>query len=258
MTEPFIPNDACVQGVPTNQNVIDLIDGWVSRLPAQAGVKAGVAELFQDARTDWALERLGGVAGQSVLELGPLEGGHTYMLHQAGAHVLAIEANKRGYLKCLIVKELLGLDRVRLLLGDFVEWLKVDQRRFDLIWATGVLYHMSAPTELLRLIADRTDRVHIWTHYVPDDFDPRAPWAGPIVSVEERSVDGRRVPHYLRSYLDTEGQPQFCGGVHTTSAWLRRSDILDQLHRRGLSKIEIGFETTAHPHGPCFALVAAR
>src|SRR4051812_20493353 len=107
MTEPFIPNDACVQGIPTNQNAIDLIDGWVSQLPPEVGVNAGHAVLFHDPRTVWALERLGSVAGQTVLELGPLEGGHTYMLHQGGARVLAIEANKRAYLKCLIVKELL-------------------------------------------------------------------------------------------------------------------------------------------------------
>ena len=258
MSSSPIPNDVTVQAAPTPQLTIDLIDGWTSRLPDELNVKAGQANLFNDARTDWALSLLGSLEGQSVLELGPLEGGHTYMLHKVGANVTAIEANKRGFLKCLIVKELLKLDRARFLFGNFVPWLAAGPHRFDLVWATGVLYHMSDPFELLRLIAASTDRVHIWTHYVPDTFDPGEAWAAPIVRVEEREVTGRRIQHYIRSYLDTATVPQYCGGIDTTSVWLRRADILDSLTCLGLSQIDVAFDTTAHPHGPCFALVATR
>lgn len=258
MSSSTLPNDVTVQDAPTPQLAIDLFDGWTSKLPGELGVKAGEANLFDDPRTHWALSLLGSVEGQSILELGPLEGGHTYMLHKAGASVTAIEANKRGFLKCLIVKELLRLDRARFLLGNFVPWLAAVPHRFDLVWATGVLYHMSDPLELLRLIAACTDRVHIWTHYVPDMFDPSEAWAAPILRVEERDVAGRRVEHYVRSYLHTAELPHYCGGIDTTSVWLRRADILSGLTRLGLSKIDINFETLAHPHGPCFALVAVR
>ena len=258
MPEQWVPNDSCVQGKPINQNLIDLIDGWVSELPPEVGVRAGSAALFADGRTDWAIAQLDGVKGQSVLELGPLEGGHTYMLHQAGARVTAIEANKRAYIKCLITKELLGLIRARFLLGDFMAWMETDRSRFDLVWATGVLYHMGDPTGFLRLIAARTNRVHIWTHYVPDRFNPNEEWASPILGVEQRDIAGREVPHYLRTYFDTTGQPLYCGGIYTKSAWLRRSDILLELEKLGFGNIEIGFETTTHPHGPCFALVATK
>ncbi len=60
-------------------------------------------------------------------------------------------------------KALLGVHSAHLLLGDFVSWLEQDRRRFDVIWATGVLYHMTEPLPLLRLLADRTDRLYIWT-----------------------------------------------------------------------------------------------
>lgn len=162
------------------------------------------------------------------------------MLHNAGANVTAIEANKRGYLKCLIVKELLRLDRARFLFGNFVPWLVAGGHRFDLVWATGVLYHMSDPLELLRLIAACADRVHIWTHYVPDTFDPNEAWTAPILGVEEREVAGRPIQHYIRSYLDTTGLPHYTGGIETTSVWLRRADIVDGLTRLGLSQIDVG------------------
>lgn len=86
----------------------------------------------------------------TVLELGPLEAGHTYMLEKMGARsIVAVEANSRAYLKCLIVKELFELKRAKFLLGDFVAYLKNNTRHFDLCLASGVLYHMQNPAELL-------------------------------------------------------------------------------------------------------------
>src|SRR5438874_1385363 len=140
----FVFNDACVSHAPTPQSTIDILDGWASILPAELGANTGgYAPLFDDHRATWAIDQLGGVKGASVLELGPLEGGHTYMLDRAGAKsITAIEGNKRCYLKCLITKELLSVDSARVLLGNFVSWLEENRHRFDVIWATGVLYHM--------------------------------------------------------------------------------------------------------------------
>ena len=68
----------------------------------------------------WLAETLGGLQGRDVLELGPLEAAHTAALLQAGARsVLAIEANKQAFLKCLIVKELCGLRD-----ASFMGWLR--------------------------------------------------------------------------------------------------------------------------------------
>ena len=118
-----------VDAAPSAQSLIDLVPGWVSRLPALVPVTAGDLGLFTDSRVDWAVSILGGVYGKSIIELGPLEGGHTYMLLNAGAsHVTAIEANTLGVLKCLIVKELLHLERASFLLGNFNPWLAQDNR----------------------------------------------------------------------------------------------------------------------------------
>jgi hypothetical protein len=250
-----ITPDVCVQEPPSPQLAIDLVAGWVSNIP---GVNAGTANLFDDGRTSWAIERLGSLRGSSVLELGPLEGGHTYMLHNEGATITAIEAGKRAFLKCLIVKELFRLERAHFMLGDFMPWLAAEPRRFDLVWMTGVLYHMMDPVRLLHLVAACTDKLHIFTHYVPDDFDPLEAWAAPIVGVEDRPIGDRTIRHYVRSYRDEAQSKTYCGGVYTTSVWLRRSDILEELTRRGFLDIEIGFDSPAHPHGPCFAIVAKR
>ncbi|HEY5079819.1 MAG TPA: hypothetical protein VII43_08225, partial [Opitutaceae bacterium] len=100
---------------PSIQQTLDLFrDKWASRLPESAGpARAGDAALFNDPRVDWAVRgfsSLGFAMDQStVLEVGPLEGGHTYGLSRAGAKsVTAVEAHPEAFLKCLVLKEVLG------------------------------------------------------------------------------------------------------------------------------------------------------
>ena len=144
---------------PSRQTAVDVFRGeWVSQLP---GLEGGEIPLFADDRIAWLTDRVA-VTGKTVLELGPLEGGHSYMLHQGGAgRVLAVEANRRAFLKCLIVKETFGLDRVEFLCGDLLEYLRQSTERFDLCLASGVLYHMRDPIEMLRLAARACDQLFL-------------------------------------------------------------------------------------------------
>jgi hypothetical protein len=255
----FLPNDASVADAPSPQSTIDIIDGWHCAFPDGAGIATGgYAKLFEDPRVTWAVERLGGVQGAEILELGPLEGGHTYMLDRAGAkNIVAVEGLKRGYLKCLITKELLGIRSANFLLGDFVPWLERERRKFDVIWASGVLYHMTEPLKLLRLIAEHTDKIFLWTRFYPDSFAPAPPFPPPLVRIKNVPFEGKLVPHFERSYLMTN-RAWFCGGVYSGCAWLRRGDVLDALKVLGFSDIEIAFENTDDALEPSFALVARR
>src|SRR5689334_9621694 len=70
-----------VRGTPEPQTAVDAVpDEWASQFPEPLrAVRAGAAELFDDPRIHWAFQRLGGVENAAVLDLGPLEGGHSYM-----------------------------------------------------------------------------------------------------------------------------------------------------------------------------------
>jgi len=132
---------AYVMAAPKPQDVIDLFRGeWVCALPPTARVTAGTYPAFKDPRITWGIAQLGGAGGRTVLELGPLEAGHSYLLERLGAaEIVGIEANTRAYLRCLVVKEILGLGRARFLCGEFVSYLRTSDRRFDLAVASGVL-----------------------------------------------------------------------------------------------------------------------
>lgn len=254
--------DQYVRAAPSPQNALDIFAGeWASRLPAPFDtLRAGAVPLFEDARITWAAEQFGGFAGKTVLELGPLEGAHTTMLERLGAtSITAIEANTRAYLKCLIVKELLDLQRAHFLCGDFVAYLRANQERFDVAVANGVLYHMPDPVELLALLARATDHLLLWTVYYDADVLARSPHiARRFAGSAPAEYEGFRYTRHRYEYREALIVEGFCGGAHSFSHWLSRDDILGALRHFGLSDIAINFDHPDHPSGPAFALVARR
>jgi hypothetical protein len=207
----------------------------------------------------WALDTLGGVRGQRVLELGPLEAGHSFMLQERGAReVVAIEGNQRCFLKCLVMKEVAALTSVSFLLGNFVEYLRESKDRFDLCLAAGVLYHMAQPLELLHLVGKVADRVYIWTHYY-DQARVKATASAPHFSgAHEISYGTFTCTAHRYEYYSGSHAAKYAGGLATHSHWLGRDDLLRCLAHVGYTKVDVAFEELEHVHGPCLALVARR
>jgi hypothetical protein len=122
-----------------------------------------------------------------------------------------------------------------------MEYLRTDSMRFDICIASGVLYHMRSPVELIHLLARRSDRLFLWTHY----YDP-APISrnGPVA---ER----------FRGECAVQWNG-FCGGSESHSYWMSREEILACLRWLGFEDVRIAFEEPEFAHGPCFALAALR
>ncbi|MBW4463957.1 MAG: class I SAM-dependent methyltransferase [Pegethrix bostrychoides GSE-TBD4-15B] len=254
--------DEYTTSAPSLQSLLDLFkDEWSSKLPEPlADLRAGSANLFEDARIDWIVEQIGGFQAKTVLELGPLEAGHSYMMHQKGAEsILAIEANSRAYLKCLIIKEMFQLDRLSLLYGDFIEFLRANQAQFDLCVASGVLYHMRNPAELIGLIAKAADQMFIWTHYYDEELlKNHSTMSHRISEGKPSAYQGFSHMLYRQEYGASLGWNGFCGGSAPYSQWMSRADILDCCKHFGFSEIQICFDDTNHPNGPAFALLATK
>ena len=249
---------------PSPENAVDIFRGeWASRLPEIQGihVPAGNIGLFDDERIHLA-NKCFGFKDKNVLELGPLEGGHSYMLERMGAaSVLAIEANTRGYMKCLIVKELYELSRCRFILGDFVKYLRQCGDRFDCCIASGVLYHMQNPPELLQLIAKVSDQAFIWTHYYDDaslKASKRSFGMKRFGDEEHAEFDGFAYSRVKQRYGLGLTRLAFCGGTASYSYWMRQDGIIKALKHFGFRTVEVSFNTPEHPNGPAFCLTCSK
>jgi hypothetical protein len=252
--------DHYVTSAPNAQNAVDIFEGeWSSQFPPEAGaLRAGAWPLFEDKRLAWGLAKLGGISGGNALELGPLEAGHTYMLGRAGAaSVVAVEANTRAYLKCLIVKETLRMTHAQFLCGDFMEYLRSGPGPFDLCVASGVLYHMKNPAELIGLLSRASRRLYLWSHY----FD-RATMAPDLAAKFSEGAaaehDGFRHTLYRQSYGESAARPGFCGAGTQFSHWMSHDDVLGCLRRYGYTRIDVDYPAPDHPYGPNFAIAAVR
>ena len=253
--------DGFVLESPSDQHALDLFKGsWSSILPtAYNYLKAGQIPLFEDRRIWWLVEAIGGVVGFNILELGPLEGGHTYMLeeHFGAASILAVEANKQAFLKCLVAKEILGAKKSHFLLGDFIRLLESGTQKWDLIHSSGVLYHMRDPARLIQLIGERTDRVFIWTHYFDEAKIKENPAARHHFGESWRhNVGGFEHTLYRQDYLETLGVKGFSGGNDSYSCWLALDDIRGALRHFGFVNIAENFNDPDHQHGPCVTIAA--
>lgn len=259
--EPGALLDHYVSTLPTPQNAIDALPGWNTALPPEVGAIAGVAAFYADPRIRWAIRQFGPLAGKSVLELGPLEASHTYMLEKERPATLhSIEANRLSFLRCLVVKELLDLKIARFYLGDCQAWLEQHHQRYDFIVASGVLYHMVEPIRLLEEIAARTDAFFLWTHYMSEEAMPpgdsrRGAFDGDVVIGESHGV---RVRQYRRSYLGAWRNSSFCGGMRDEHHWIERDDLLALIRALGFDDIRLAAEQPHHANGPAFSIFARR
>lgn len=246
-------------GLPTHQKAIDALPGWNSAFPPQFGLTAGTHHLYADPRLEWAISKYGDMSGKRVLEVGPLEGMHTYRLSKENPSVIeAIEANKPCFFRCLVTKQIMNTERAVFYLGDIQEWLKLPREPYDLAIASGVLYHMPDPADFLRALAAQSRAVFIWTHYFDDEAMPRtdvrrAPFSE---SYETRNIDGFEVNYYERHYQDANKNAVFCGGLKDKHYWMRKSDIIELLRAFGLGNISIEHDNPNHPGGPSFSIFA--
>jgi hypothetical protein len=253
--------DEYITSFPSHQNAINALPGWNQAFPPEYGLTAGGMHLYHDPRIIWLFEQTGSLTGKRVLEIGPLEASHTRMIDQHGPAVLdAIEANKLCYLRCLVAKEIFQLKSARFYLGDCQLWLEERPDHYDLVVASGVLYHMQDPIRFLESISNRTDSLFLWTHYADDQaMPPGDPRRGAFVGEPEVSHHlGLDIHLHPRSYLGAWKNKAFCGGMHDLHRWIDRKDLLALLNRFGFDDVRIWGDEPQHAYGPAFCVFARR
>ncbi len=172
----------------------------------------------------------------------------------------AIEANKQCFLRCLVTKEVLGIERAHFYLGDALRWLEEKDVFYDLAIASGVLYHMADPGQFLCALAKRCDSLFIWTHYFDDAAMPaedlrRLAFSG---NSKMQQFGNISVRYYERRYFNANANNDFCGGMKDRHYWMHRDDIIGLLAEFGFSDIVISQDDPNHSGGPCFSLFAKR
>lgn len=112
--------------------------------------------------TNYAVYSTGSYA--HVLELGPFDGTDTIALSRHTNEVVSVEGREENIQ--VINQNLMahGVTNAKVLLGDLEMFPLMSLGNFDCVWASGVLYHMTDPSELIEGITEVTSFCLGWTH----------------------------------------------------------------------------------------------
>jgi Protein of unknown function (DUF1698) len=259
---PVVLNAPCLSP-PSHHNAIDLFKGaWLRAMPEESVLSAGTRGIFHDDHVAWVANLVGGLAGKAVLDLGAWEGYEPYQFEELGVEsVVSIEHMPVNFLKCLIVKNIFNLDTT-FFLGDFIDYLEHTDKKFDLCWASGVLYHMTDPLRFLELTTRVSDRLFIRFHYFDLDVLSRRPdFELSFEPSRDRLVTfgGRQMTLHYHRYFGEQRQKQsglFGGGNEAFSFWMDYPDIRFALEHLGFTHIIE--RSSDNPNGPGMSLLASR
>ena len=224
------------------ENTFNILNGWVTKFPGNNGT----IDLSNDERLKWHLSIIGKLPDNcKVLELGPMEGGHTKMIEDMGADVIAIEGDSDNFLKCLIVKNFFNL-KAKFVFGDFNKYIE-DCANFYFVSVAGVLYHQKNPVKLIYDLAAITDRVIVWSQVAGDEQPSK---------IKSELVFNDKV-YYGKINTYKPKQIGYCGGLEEQSFWLYKEDMLKCFKDAGFVNI-IQKEYGATIHGDSLLFVAKK
>jgi SAM-dependent methyltransferase len=194
---------------------------------------------------------------RTVLELGSLEGGHSFELAQMPgiSRVVGIEGRPINIERAEYVQRQLALYNVQFIEGNLETMRFLPLGRFDVVFCVGLLYHLPEPWKLIRKLSRVTDRIFMWTHYAT---------IGQALGFElEKSrrqrLDSRfgRLPQGF--YYPEFGLADPLSGMSSRSFWPTLDGLRDMLTSAGFSKITIIEDDLEHPHaGPAVTLAAEK
>lgn len=130
----------------------DLLPFTTHRIRFADGVESmhDGSDPFRDVRSHVVRGALpGGLAGRSVVDLGCAEGGFALAFAADGAdRVLGIEAREISVRRAELARDLLGLEQAEFVVADIKQEL-AQRGEFDVVFATGILYHVADPASML-------------------------------------------------------------------------------------------------------------
>ena len=177
---------------------------------------------------------------RTILELGSLEGAHTFLLaaHPNVTRVLALEGREANLRKARFVQELLGTQNVEFAQANLENAELGRFGKFDAVFCSGLLYHLPEPWKLIERLNAVAPVLFIWTQYAAD-------------------ADAVDVGNGFRGKIHVEGGPEEpLSGMSRTATWLTLSSLRDLLAASGYKAIEVIHDDPTHANGPAVTIGA--
>ncbi|CAN5377725.1 hypothetical protein BH10ACI3_BH10ACI3_18300 [soil metagenome] len=212
---------------------------WVTKFKFDDIEYGGEFDAVNDSRVDDMFEAFPNA--KSVLELGSLEGGHSFAMAKRPStqSVLALEARSQNIERATFVNEVLRNEKVKFIEADIEKTELADFGKFDVVFCSGLLYHLMEPWKLVEQCRQISPNIYISTQYACENE-------------AKRFSNGYRGKWYREGgWLDP------LSGVSKYSFWLSMGSLINLLTKNGFGKITIHENNLSHPNGCAVNLSAS-
>lgn len=216
------------------------LDPWITKFHLRGEDFGGNFDALNDVRIKQFFDVFPRV--ETVIELGSLEGGHSFALAQSPKvkRVLAIEGRAANIAKAKLVQEVLEDEKVEFLEAD-LEKLDFGQfGKFDAVFCSGLLYHLPRPWELIPKLARVSPNIFIWTQISEE-------------AKAKKMREGWRGKFYREGgFFDP------LSGLSKKSYWLSLGSLIGLLTANGYRETKIFEHNLNHPKGNSVTLAATQ
>ena len=113
-----------------------------------------------------------------VLELGPYDGTDTVNLAWFCDELVSLEARQENIDATQARVDAAGLTNVKIIQANLELYDLAQLGKFDAVWASGIIYHLPTPWELIEQIGHVTDLCYGWTHLAETWGQEKSGFAG--------------------------------------------------------------------------------
>jgi len=212
---------------------------WITKFHIAGEEYGGYFDALNDTRIRQFFESFPLI--ETVVELGSLEGGHSFALAQnpSVTRVLAIEGRADNIEKAEFVKNILNDEKVEFIQADLEKADFQSFGKFDAVFCCGLLYHLPKPWELIPKLAKISPNIFIWTQISEE-------------AKAKKMREGWRGKFYREGgFLDP------LSGLSKKSFWLSLGSLINLLTISGYKEIKIIENDLRHAKGPAVTLAAA-
>ena len=176
---------------------------------------------------------------RTILELGSLEGAHSFILAEHAERVVALEGREANLRKARFVQQLLEIQNVKFEQANLEEADLTAFGTFDAVFCCGLLYHLPEPWRLLEQLPAVAPLLFIWTQYAAEN--------------EARDI-GRGL---LGKTHGEGGADEPLSGLSPTATWLTLPSLCDLLASCGYKRVDVIYDDPDHANGPAVTIGAA-
>jgi hypothetical protein len=211
---------------------------WVFQFQIEGQTYGGGISALGDARVEQFFRFAPEAA--TILELGSLEGAHTFILAQRPGvkRVLALEGREFNLRKSRFVQELLHITNAEFAQANLESSDLAAFGKFDAVFCSGLIYHLPEPWKLISQLPALAPNLFIWTHYAAD-------------------TDAEIVFEGLRGKVHPEGgAADPLSGMSATATWLTLESLIAALTKSGYTSVQVIDNDTSHTNGPAVTIGA--